>query len=150
MLSRKSFIKATEEFNTFEQNVPAYYFRKSFNIDDKKPIKITISACGFYDLYLNGQRITRGLLSPYISNSNDYIYYDEYDVFPDLGENVVGVILGNGFQNNPGGYIWYFDVAPFRSAPMFALNIVQQSDDGSNILLESRRPRRAAIASLAM
>lgn len=144
MLSRKSFIKATEEFNTFEQNVPAYYFRKSFNIDDKKPIKITISACGFYDLYLNGQRITRGLLSPYISNSNDYIYYDEYDVLPDLGENVVGVILGNGFQNNPGGYIWCFDVAPFRSAPMFALNIVQQSDDGSNILLESSDDFRIA------
>lgn len=144
MLSRKSFIKATEEFNTFEQNVPAYYFRKSFNIDDKKPIKITISACGFYDLYLNGQRITRGLLSPYISNSNDYIYYDEYDVLPDLGENVVGVILGNGFQNNPGGYIWCFDVATFRSAPMFALNIVQQSDDGSNILLESSDDFRIA------
>ena len=37
------------------------------------------------------------------------------------GENVIGLILGNGFQNNPGGYIWYFDQASFRSAPMVSL-----------------------------
>ena len=70
-------------------------------------------------------------MSPYISNTNDYIYYDEYDVLLDVGENVFGILLGNGFQNNPGGHIWDFDKASFRSAPMFSLYVTQ----GENVLL---------------
>ena len=30
MLSKQNFIKATEEYNTFENPVPAYYFRKTY------------------------------------------------------------------------------------------------------------------------
>ncbi len=125
------FIKATEQFNTFETAVPAYYFRRSCSIQTVCHAKITIAVCGFYELYLNGERITKGLLSPYISNTNDYIYCDEYDVELLSGENVFGVLLGNGFQNNPGGYIWDFDKADFRSAPMFAMSVTQ---DGKKLL----------------
>lgn len=123
MFLRNYFIKATEQYNTFENPVPAYYFRKSYFLKGACCAKIAIAVCGFYELYLNGQRITKGLLSPYISNTNDYIYYDIYDVTLPAGENVFGVLLGNGFQNNPGGYIWDFDKADFRSAPMFSMTV---------------------------
>ncbi len=125
---RSHFIKATQEFNTFEKNVPAYYFRRAFGMTAPTVAKITIAVCGFYELYLNGERITRGLLSPYISNPNDYVYYDEYDVTLCEGENVIGVWLGNGFQNNPGGYIWDFDQADFRSAPLFSLTVTTKTE----------------------
>ena len=131
MISKDKFIRATKEYNTFEKSVPAPYFRKSFTSDLVKEAKITIAACGLYELFFNGERITRGFLSPYISNTDDYIYYDEYNVSLLEGENVIGVILGNGFQNNPGGHIWEFDVSPFRSAPMLALSV---DADGVNIL----------------
>ena len=127
------FIKATEEYNTFEKNVPAYYFRRTHTASDRCTVKITIAVCGFYELYLNGTRITKGFLSPYISNSNDHIYYDEYTVMLEAGENVFAVLLGNGFQNNPGGYIWDFDKADFRSAPMFAMTVTQ----GQQLLIHS-------------
>ena len=133
MISPKDFIKATEEYNTFEKSVPAYYFRRAFHSDHSVKAKITVAACGFYEFYFNGKHITRGFLSPYISNTNDYIYYDEYDVVLNAGENVFGVLLGNGFQNNPGGYIWDFDKADFRSAPMFAMTVTQ----GQQVLLHS-------------
>lgn len=120
---RNNFIKATEKFNTFEENVPAYYFRKSFHCDLKTKVKLSIAVCGFYELYINKNRITKGLLSPYISNTNDYIYFDEYDITLEKGENVVAFILGNGLQNNPGGHIWDFDKADFRSAPMASIKI---------------------------
>ncbi len=123
MLSKHRFIKATEEYNTFENPVPAYYFRKSYVANAACSAKIAIAACGFYELFFNGKQITRGLLSPYISNPNDCVYYDIYDVELIDGENVFGVILGNGFQNNPGGYIWDFDKADFRSAPKFAMAV---------------------------
>ncbi len=133
MISKNTFIKATEKYNTFEENVPAYYFRKTFSSSGEGDATITIAVCGFYELYFNGRRITKGFLSPYISNTNDYIYYDEYTVRLDAGENVIGVLLGNGFQNNPGGHIWDFDKCDFRSAPMFAMTVTQ----GQEILLRS-------------
>lgn len=133
MLSKDLFISASKEYNTFEKHIPAYYFRKSFCAPEKGSAKITIAVCGFYELYFNGKRITKGFLSPYISNTDDYIYCDEYDITLDEGENVFGVLLGNGFQNNPGGYIWDFDKAAFRSAPMFALSVTR----GDRVLLSS-------------
>ena len=120
------FIRATEEYNTFEKSVPAYYFRRSFSAENETTVKITVAVCGFYELHWNGKRITKGFLSPYVSNPDDYVYYDEYDVALNAGENVVGILLGNGFQNNPGGYIWDFDKAAFRSAPLFSLSIASE------------------------
>lgn len=133
MLSKQYFIRASENYNTFENSVPAYYFRRSFHADHPAKAKITVAVCGFYELYFNGTKITKGFLSPYISNTDDYIYYDAYDVLLDSGENVIGLVLGNGFQNNPGGYIWDFDKADFRSAPMFAMTVTQ----GEQVLLHS-------------
>lgn len=132
---KQHFIKATEEYNSFEKNVPAYYFRRSFNVQEPKKVKITVAVCGIYELYFNGKNITKGFLSPYISNPNHYIYYDEYSLSLEKGENVIGVWLGNGFQNNPGGHIWEFEKASYRSAPMFALSVTEESN--GNILLLS-------------
>lgn len=130
------FITATKEYNTFEKNVPAPYIRKSFACDCDTEGKLKIAVCGFYRLFINGNDITKGFLAPYISNTDDYIYYDEYEVSLCKGENVIGIILGNGFQNNPGGYIWDFDKAPFRSAPMVALKL-SYSDSGEEITVFS-------------
>ena len=103
MLSRNNFICATQEYNTFEHPVPAYYFRKSFQWNESGSATLKIAVCGFYELFFNGQRITKGLLSPYISNLDDHIYYDVYNLQPQPGENVIGILLGNGLRNNPGG-----------------------------------------------
>ena len=137
MFERNSFIKATENYNTFEENVPAYYFRRAFTSKKCCTCKLRVAVCGFYELYFNGKKITRGLLSPYISNPCDMVYYDEYNVTADCGENVIGLILGNGFQNNPGGHIWDFDKASFRSAPLMALEMTSKCDGEEKVLLTS-------------
>ena len=131
------FIQATKEFNTFEQPVPAPYLRKSFTVDVACTATVTVAACGFYELYLNGTRRTKGVLAPYISNPDHFIYYDEYELPLDAGENVLGLLLGNGFQNNPGGYIWNFDQAPWRSAPMVAIEIRYPSANGETVTVSS-------------
>lgn len=135
MSASSSFIKATEKYNTFEENVPSYYFRRAFTVDNAKKIKITIAACGFYELFYNGKKVTKGFLSPYVSHPDHYVYYDEYEFVADEGENVVGVQLGNGFQNNPGGYMWGFDKATFRSAPMVSVSVTEA--DGKTLIFES-------------
>ena len=129
----KQFIRAGEVFNTFEAHVPAPYFRKTFFLPEAAMGEILITACGFYELYINGKRITKGALAPYISNPDDMVYFDRYDVALQAGENVIAVLLGNGFQNNPGGYNWDFEKGDFRGAPQFALRV----SCGEDLLLES-------------
>lgn len=111
----KSFIRASEAYNTFEHHVPAPYLRRAFQVDHEAKANVIITALGFYELYLNGERITKGRLAPYISNPDDLVYYDTYEVTLRAGKNVLGVWLGNGFTNNPGGHIWDFDTAAFRA-----------------------------------
>ncbi|MBR4869000.1 MAG: family 78 glycoside hydrolase catalytic domain [Clostridia bacterium] len=120
------FIAATKEYGTFASPVPAPYLRKTIVAEKDETAEILITACGFYRLYWNGQEITKGLIAPYVSNPNDMVYYDRYTVSLKQGENVLALCLGNGFQNNEGGYIWGFDNAPFRSAPKVAFSVTWQ------------------------
>jgi len=133
----RNFIKATEDFTTFDAAVPAPYIRKRFSCDAPCTAQLRIAACGFYEIYVNGKAYTKGRLAPYISNPDHYIYCDVYTVPLDAGENVIGLWLGNGFQNNPSGYIWDFDKAPFRSAPMVALILTYTNAAGEAVRLES-------------
>ncbi len=114
---------ATKEYTTFTNHVAAPMFRKEFELTGAKSAELTICGLGFYELFVNGNRITKGLLSPYISNPDDILYYDNYDLMPYLtdGKNVIGVILGNGMLNCPGGAIWDFEKVRYRSAPKLAL-----------------------------
>lgn len=127
------FICATEEYCKLYEYVSAPYIRKDFFVENFKSAKLKICGLGFYELFLNGEKITKGKLSPYISNPDHLIYYDEYDLSHLLkqGGNAIGVILGNGFLNNIGGYPWGFDKAAFRSSPKLSLVL---EIDGKEIL----------------
>lgn len=119
-----NFIKASDKMCDFDKPVAAPYFRKSFNLDfvpDKA--EITICGLGFYELYINGENITKGPLAPYISNPDHICYYDNYDISDKLkcGRNVIGILLGNGMRNAFGGFVWDFDKASFRGPVCVAL-----------------------------
>ena len=124
MFSSK-FIKASESYCTYENNVNAPYIRKTFTLD-KVPVgaSLTLTCTGFYRLWINGAEITKSRLAPCITNFDDIIFYDKYDVAQYLteGKNCIAMLLGNGFSNNIGGYIWDFDKALLRSAPKVALH----------------------------
>ncbi len=126
MTKYPKFIAAAREYCTYEKHIPAPLLRKSYFLESKpQKAEITVSGLGFYRLFVNGKEITKGFLAPYISNSDDIVYFDKYDVSSLLteGENVIGVMLGNGMQNSIGGAVWDFHLAKFRSAPKLALRI---------------------------
>ena len=134
------FISATKKYTTFTEHIPAPLMRKSFQVSKQlDSADLTISGLGFYKLYINGKEITKGLLAPYISSPDHIVYYDEYNITPLLkqGENVIGVILGNGMQNAPGGEIWDFDKALWRSAPKLALTLECKYADGEEFEFEA-------------
>ena len=121
-----NFIKATEDYTTLERHVPAPYFRRSFDLDKiPENASLLITGLGYYEVYINGENITKGYLAPYRSNIDDYVYYDKYDIREKLktGKNTLGIILGNGIKNAPGAFIWDFEKARFRGAPETAFSI---------------------------
>ena len=146
----QSFFAATKTYNTYEKHVPAPYIRKTFCVSDVAKAEILVSGLGFYDLYLNGSRITKGLLAPYISNPDDIVYFDRYDVTALLqnGANAVGLILGNGMQNCPGGGVWDFDLARFRGVPRFALRLTAALKNGETFTLDADESFRTAPSGI--
>ena len=132
LLSQKfrSFTRKTCRLNDW---VAAPYVRRDFKLSAlPERAELTVCALGFYELYVNGKRITKGHLSPYIVNSDQVLPYDTYDVSALLceGDNVLAFILGNGMQNGFGGFIWDFDKTPFLSAPKlaFALELINSDE----------------------
>ncbi|MBQ4628056.1 MAG: alpha-L-rhamnosidase N-terminal domain-containing protein, partial [Clostridia bacterium] len=100
------FFAATTEKCHWTKTVPAPYMRRSFVIDELPDnAEITVCGLGFYEIYINGKHITKGKLSPYITNSHETLAYDNYDLMPYLtkGKNTLAFILGNGMQNCFGG-----------------------------------------------
>lgn len=120
----KRFICASLTCCDFAHRVAAPYLRRAFDLKfTPEAADLKICGLGFYRLWINGREITKGSFAPYISNPDDRMYFDTYDLTPCLqpGENVLGVLLGNGFQNDFGGAVWDFDKAPWRSAPKLAI-----------------------------
>ena len=69
MKIRKNFVTAGKEYTTYANAVAAPLFKLCFdyNKSGESPF-LEISALGFYDAYINGVKITKGMLAPYISN----------------------------------------------------------------------------------
>ncbi len=131
---KKRFIKATTEFTTIEKGVPSPLMRRSFLLRGEiKRAELSIAGLGLYKLFINGKEITKGYLAPYISNPNDIIYFDTYSIESCLteGENVIGVMLGNGFLNCPGGKVWKFDQVDYRDAPKLAIEVNIETSEES-------------------
>lgn len=129
-----NFIKAGDKFTTVDEHVPAPFFRRTFTAEkEMDSAELIITGLGYYELFVNGEKITKGWLAPYRSNIDDYIYYDRYDVTSQLsgGKNVIGIMLGNGIRNAPGAYIWDFEKARFRGAPITAFSLSVRYKDGS-------------------
>lgn len=121
----KRFVCECRERSTYKKHISAPVFRKSFFLSEGAHCgEILISGLGFYDLFLNGKKITKGFLAPYISNPDQIVYYDRYDITPYLrpGENVIGVMLGDGFQNSK-TVVWDFVNNVFNSAPKLAIAV---------------------------
>ena len=136
----RTFISATRQISTLENRVPAPYLRKVITVHEDI-IKAELSVCGlgFYRFWLNGAELTRGHMSSFISNPDEVIDYDLYDLTGKLpaGKSVLGFQLGNGTQDCFGGYVWDFEKASWRSAPKLAVCLRLTAKDGTVTEIEA-------------
>lgn len=77
----------------------ARYLRKEFTVD-KEIARATAHVCGlgFYELYINGHKVSDDVLTPAPTGYDKSVIYNTYDVKSLLNrDNAVGVILGPGY-----------------------------------------------------
>ncbi len=89
-----------------DKSGPLPLFRRDFRLS-KEVGRALLYVCGlgFHEVSLNGARVGDAVLEPGWTNYKKTCLYSAYDVTALLGdkENTLGVMLGNGMYNVPGG-----------------------------------------------
>lgn len=118
--------------NTYGDSMPAPYLRKSFTLSaPPKSARLYATALGIYQLSINGQRVGNDIFRPGWTDYHKRIQYQTYDVTKLLqkrGENVLGVVLGNGWYS---GHIGLTGRQNYGPAPRALLLLVLENADGT-------------------
>ncbi len=138
MIFSDKFIGASTDMCDYDHHVAAPYLRKSFDVDFvSEKAEIVLTGIGFYELYVNGQRVSKGEMAPYITNADEICYYDRFDLteYIKKGKNCIGILLGNGFRNAFGGDCWQFHKGEGRG-PVAAALYFHASGEGKELVFE--------------
>jgi alpha-L-rhamnosidase len=126
--------------------------RKSFTVDKKvREARVYATAAGFYELYLNGQKVGDHVLHPAVSDYRKTVLYSVYDVTGLLkkGDNALGVILGNSAFNirkTEGRYGWGGDSRMGNPCVSLQLNVL--FDDGSETVVSTDKDWTYAFGAI--
>lgn len=126
--------------------VNARYLRKEFSLEKKtiKSAKAFIAAMGYYELYVNGERIGNNVLSPLQTDFRKSMYYNALDVTGALQKDTaacIGVVLGNG-RTVPMRYLKHYK-CPFFGFPKCRVDVFVDYTDGSRQRLSSSNQWKA-------
>ncbi len=142
---------------------PAPLFRKDFSVSKEiSSAKIYISGLGYFELYLNGEKVGDDVLVPNQTNYGKrdgldvtgvtlddnfrgynvlYLCYDLKDVLKQ-GKNALGCMLGNGFYNAKIGW-----TMPYGSPRLIAQLHIEYTDGSEDVIFSdtSWKVSRSAI-----
>jgi len=116
--------------------------RKEFQTEKKiKQATAFVTACGFYELYINDKKVDDHLLDPGVTDYRETILYSTYDVtsFLKKGKNVVGAMLGNGAWNlrrTEGRWSWGRGGTSLGN-PCLIMQLIITYNDGSQSVVVS-------------
>jgi hypothetical protein len=121
--------------------------RKAFFLNKKiKRAAVSVSGLGHYLLYINGEKVSRDIFTPAWSDYDKSVYYNTYE--PDTllvkGENVIGVMLGNGFYNAIGNR--YRKLWITFGPPTLLLELQVEYADGSREIIRSDESWKYALS----
>jgi alpha-L-rhamnosidase len=136
---------ATQTATDIDNSVPAPLLRKTVSLNKKiVDARVYVSGLGYYELYLNGTKVSDEVLQPPFTRYDRTVMYNTYDVTNMLskGENVIGMILGNGWYNCFTEQAWYYRQAPWRHHPKMLFQMHVRFDDGSEIVVMSDKTWR--------
>ena len=110
---------------------PAAYFRNSFSAGGQiQKALLHITALGLYECTINGLRIGDHEFAPGWTDYRKRVYFQTYDVTQAIqkGENVIGVILGDGWYS---GHLAEKDRQFYGERPQLLAQLEITGQDGS-------------------
>jgi alpha-L-rhamnosidase len=120
--------------------LPAPLLRLEFKVEGAvRSARAMICGLGYYELYLNGQKVGDHVLNPVVTQFDQRVRYVTHSVEDCLqpGVNAVGVMLGNGWYNCSTPDVWHFDKASWRDYPKLLLQIEIVFKDGRKVTIGS-------------
>lgn len=119
-----------------DTSLQAPLLRTEFAVDKRvESAHAYVTGVGYYELYLNGEKVGDHVLDPGMTNYQKRVLYATYDVSDQLnsGVNAAGIILGNGayrMERVEGRYSWGGGGATF-GAPRALLQLDITFSDGT-------------------
>ena len=118
----------------------APYLRRVFQTAGKiQRAMLYIAGLGYFEARINGKKVGDDFLSTPYTAYDKRILYRAFDVTDMLrvGENALGVILGNGFYNCFTEDPWQSATAPWRDVPKLVCDLVIEYADGASDTIAS-------------
>jgi alpha-L-rhamnosidase len=78
------------------------YYRYSFKLNEvPESAPVYIASLGYFELFINGEKVGKEVLAPAVSNFSKRTYYQTYDVAALLkeGKNSIGIWMGTGWYS---------------------------------------------------
>lgn len=97
---------------------------------------VNVSGLGYYELTINGKRVGDKVLNPAKTNYNQIVLFDTYEVsqFLNKGENVLGIMLGNGWFN-PIPKWWSWRMQWFGEKQAMLQMLVTYNDGSTQLII---------------
>jgi alpha-L-rhamnosidase len=108
--------------------------RREFRLGDGMlSAELRISGLGYYEAWINGQRVGDQVLDPGQTDYETRVFYVSHDVMSLLreGANALGVMLGNGWYNQ--NLVWSADMA-YGVPRLWAELTVRMADGSSRVI----------------
>lgn len=127
---------------TPDSTVSSPLLRNEFTIEKEiETATAFVTGVGYYEFYLNGEKVGDHVLDPGMTDFRDRILYETFDVTDHLnaGENAAGFWLGNGafrLKAEEGRWTWYGMNNQFGT-PMGIMQIHLQYSDGTEEVIGS-------------
>lgn len=123
---------------------PAALFRRLFSISKKvRAARLYSTALGSYRIFINGNRVSRAVLTPDFTDYRKRVLYQVYDVTSVLadGQNSIAAILGDGWF---GSSLTWTGVRLFEPPNRLAAQLEIEYSDGSHDTIVTDGTWRAA------
>jgi alpha-L-rhamnosidase len=131
-----------------EKNAP--YFRKEIKTKPEvAKATVYLASAGLHEFSLNGEKVGDAFMNPIYTRFDKRVLYNTYDVSNLLKtDNVIDVVLGNGWYNHQSIAVWDFHKAPWRARPRFKLEMIIKYEDGSTQNIISDRSWKTSFGKI--
>ena len=116
--------------------MPAPLLRKTFQLEEPVTFaSVRVCGLGYHELSINGIKVGDAVLSPTVTQYEKRVSFVEHVVtdYLRIGENAIGVILGNGWYNTHTPDVWHFDKASWRDYPKLCFQLDAILADGHSV-----------------